>query len=571
MRTLGLLPVLGFMVVLPLVAAASGGETSCTVCHADPELFGADERLDLETHFAGDVHFESGLSCHDCHGGNPDPALADDMDAAMDPRFRDNPYRGVPDRTQIPRFCGQCHSDPNYMKRFRPDARVDQEREYATSFHGIALARGDTAVATCVDCHGNHGVLRAESPEAPVYPTRVAETCARCHEDAELMGPRGIPVDQRQRWTRSVHGVALIEKGDLFAPTCNDCHGNHGAVPPGLTSITFVCGQCHGREANLFRDSTKRDGFEQHREFLADAGEDGCAACHSDPDPAATYGGPRELTDCIACHGNHSVVRPNVTMLGLVPETPCALCHEDIDSSTAVLADVPGIRERYEKTRDELLSRAEQEGIPGERRFDWMVDRLLELPYHTETVVDDDGEERQVLRSEFEKLLERFRVGKAHHTFVDPATGDERIEKVRQCIDCHGPESTLAEEAHGYETARELMASMQELMLISARAERAILRAKRGGVEMREAQLDLSKAVDAQIALEVLVHSFDASEGSEFAKRREQGLEYARSAYEAGQQGLDELKYRRIGLYVTLGLIVLVLIGLALKIRTLGN
>ncbi|GAB4376185.1 MAG: hypothetical protein Kow0062_16120 [Acidobacteriota bacterium] len=567
---LAALVVAGGMALAPASAAAAE-QTSCTICHADADLFAEDEILDLERHFAGDIHLESGLSCHDCHGGNPDPGLADDMDAAMDPKYRPNPFRGVPARTGIPRFCGRCHSDPTYMKRFRPDARVDQEREYATSFHGKALARGDEAVATCIDCHGHHGVRTASSPEAPVYPTNVAETCARCHENHELMAPRGIPVDQRKRWERSVHGVALLEKGDLYAPTCNDCHGNHGATPPGLDSIAFVCGQCHGREAKLFRASAKRDGFEQHREFLQDAGEDGCAACHSDPDPAASYTGPRELSDCITCHGNHSVVRPNVTMLGLMPETPCAMCHEDLGDQTAALAEMPEIREHYEQVRDTLLAQAESDGLQGMERFDWLVDQAQELPWHTETVLGEHGEERRVLRDEFRDLFTRFRIGKAHHAFVDPATGEERLEKVRQCTDCHGPESTLADEPVGWHVARRYISSMQELMLLSARAERAILRARRGGVEMREAQLDLSKAVDAQIALEVLVHAFDAGDDSDFAKRQQQGVEHARAAWEAGLHGLDELAYRRRGLYVTLALIVLVLIGLGIKIRTMGN
>ena len=66
-------------------AAAEGiPETSCTDCHADPDLFDEDA-FDLEE-FAEDVHAEVGLSCQDCHGGNPDLKI-DDPDLAMDPDF----------------------------------------------------------------------------------------------------------------------------------------------------------------------------------------------------------------------------------------------------------------------------------------------------------------------------------------------------------------------------------------------------------------------------------------------------------------------------------------------------
>ena len=75
-------------------------------------------------------------------------------------------------------------------------------------------------------------------------------------------------MDQLARWQQSVHARALVERGDLSAPTCNDCHGNHGAMPPGVESVTFVCGQCHGREASLFRASAKHEGFVAHNEMF---------------------------------------------------------------------------------------------------------------------------------------------------------------------------------------------------------------------------------------------------------------------------------------------------------------
>ena len=41
-------------------------------------------------------------------------------------------------------------------------------------------------------------------------------------------------------------------------------------APPGLESVSFVCGTCHAREAELFRRSAKHDGFMQHNTvFLA--------------------------------------------------------------------------------------------------------------------------------------------------------------------------------------------------------------------------------------------------------------------------------------------------------------
>ncbi|RPH55952.1 hypothetical protein EHM82_04320, partial [bacterium] len=72
-------------------AAAPPARTSCTACHADTEMFD-EETARIVAAFRGDVHASVGLSCHDCHGGNPDPDLADDP-SAMDPDFARNPYR----------------------------------------------------------------------------------------------------------------------------------------------------------------------------------------------------------------------------------------------------------------------------------------------------------------------------------------------------------------------------------------------------------------------------------------------------------------------------------------------
>ena len=197
-----------FLLTLLLAGTAQsqpGSATSCVSCHQDADLFEGD-LLNIPALFQHDIHRSVGLSCHDCHGGNPDPELAGDMDAAMDPDYAANPYQGVPTKQEIPAFCGTCHSDADYMKRFKPDARVDQEQEYRTSHHGKALMAGDQRVATCVDCHGVHGIRESGDTESPVFPTHVAETCGSCHSDPAVMAGstlpdgRPVPVDQVMRW-----------------------------------------------------------------------------------------------------------------------------------------------------------------------------------------------------------------------------------------------------------------------------------------------------------------------------------------------------------------------------------
>ena len=142
----------------------------------------------------------------------------------------------------------------------------------------------------------------------------------------------------------------------------------------------------------------------------------------------------------------------------------------------------------------------------------------------------------------------------------DPNTGEPVTQPVRQCTDCHrDPEST------GTQVARTHLASMKQLIGMTARAERILLAAHRGGVETRDAQVALDSAVDSQIELEVLVHTFET--GGEFEEKYEEGTDYALEALVAGEASLDELSYRRSGLFVALAIILIVLIALGLKIR----
>lgn len=550
------------------------GSTSCIACHADEELFEPEETAIVES-LTTDVHAEVGLSCHDCHGGDPSPALADDMDQAMNEELDFNSYLGAPGRAETPRFCGRCHSDPAYMKRFRPDARVDQETEYATSHHGVALAQGDVNVATCIDCHGAHGIRRPADPESKVYPTNVAETCASCHADADKMrgyalpGGEPLPVDQYARWRASVHASALHDREDLSAPTCNDCHGNHGASPPGLDSVTFVCGACHGREAELFRASPKYSGFRDHNDYMGEAGDEGCAACHEAPEPQAEIVGIRNFGECTSCHNNHGTTRPTVGLFGYLPETPCSFCHERPGGFDESRTGTATGFERYRETRDRLLSEAAEAGLAGDAKFDWLVDRVRGLGYHT-VAGEVDELDRPLLRPEFENLYNKFRIGKTYYTYLDPVTGEEVQEAITRCSDCHAGDSTDPDETPGAATGIDLLARMRELTASIGNAERILLRARRGGVGVRDAEIELEYAVDAQIGLEVQVHSFDAGAGSDFLETHAEGLTRVNAAIVAGQAALQEIQARRRWLAFSLVVIVVTLIALGLKIRELS-
>jgi len=288
---------------------------NCVLCHTNPDmqdestLFKLRRPDDPNRHLdlrevVSDVHLRRGLSCSGCHGGTPD---VEDMPDEVYARWPDRETRQV-DRSWVPGFCTDaCHSQPGFMRRFNPSLPVDQMLKYRESRHGRAvLGHKNEKAAQCISCHGVHGIRRPDSPQSTVYPANIPATCGHCHADAKLMrnvkmddGKTPIPTNQLAQYTESVHGKALLEKHDFGAPACNDCHGNHAAMPPAVASVSQICRNCHVNNGKLFDGSPHKAAFERH-------------------------GWP----ECEVCHGKHDIAPPTDAMLGTGPGSVCKSCHD---------------------------------------------------------------------------------------------------------------------------------------------------------------------------------------------------------------------------------------------------
>jgi predicted CXXCH cytochrome family protein len=325
---------LASLLVVSAARAEGPGATvnNCVGCHKELE---DDDLTPPATAWDEDVHAAAGLTCASCHGGDPTANVDDgDYTRAMDPA---KGYTGVPAHRDIPSICGKCHADATYMHGFDPNLPVDQLAQYATSVHGKRLREGDEKVAECASCHKAHGVLSTKDPRAPVYPTKIPDTCGTCHSNAVTMSPYNIPTTQLEEYRQSVHGHALFVDGDLGAPTCNSCHGNHGAAPPGVDSVARVCATCHATQAELFGKSPHADAFEA-----------------------------MELPQCETCHGNHAVHAPSDTLVGTSKGAICLDCHSDGENAFTVAGS---IREQIEalksseSTASELVQKAGRAGM----------------------------------------------------------------------------------------------------------------------------------------------------------------------------------------------------------------
>ncbi len=316
---------LAFFVTVPL--SHSQTKDSCVECHS---LLSSPLDVTADT-FSHDIHAQKGLTCVSCHGGD---ASSDDPDKSMSVKAG---WKGTIDRKQVPQLCGSCHSDPAYMRQYNPSLRTDQLAQYRTSIHGKHLVTGDTKVAVCTDCHGVHNLRPPGDPQSNVNPVNIAKTCSRCHSDAAYMKPYGIPTDQFAKYNTSVHHEDLMVRGDMSAPTCTTCHGNHGAAPPGVDKVQNVCSTCHVFQAQMYEKSSHREAFD-----------------------AAS------LPGCVVCHSNHGITRPTDVKLSASSEGVCMQCHspgDDCDRARAGMLSELTVLDQKIKSADTQLALAESAGM----------------------------------------------------------------------------------------------------------------------------------------------------------------------------------------------------------------
>jgi hypothetical protein len=356
-QSLCLVTVIVFFSWIQAYAQDIQSKDQCFNCHAQ-----LDGRVKAPADmYKNDVHFRKGVPCSACHGGD---SKEEDMDKAMNKSIG---FIGVPkggavlkicskchaneyntliksvhgesstgkgviinncvtchgihnivpvkspgskvNGANIVNTCGGCHSNATFMKSYNPGINIDQLEKYKTSIHGQKVFKGDSKVANCASCHGSHDIMRVKDPNSKVYPNNIPGTCNKCHGNAEYMKEYNIPTDQYEKFRTSVHGVALLEKGDKNAPSCNRCHGDHGAAPPEVTSVTKVCGTCHVLNSQMFDQSPHKEAFDK-----------------------------KNLPECVVCHSNHGIVHPTDDMLGDGEKSICKQCHVagDNGSKTAI-------------------------------------------------------------------------------------------------------------------------------------------------------------------------------------------------------------------------------------------
>jgi predicted CXXCH cytochrome family protein len=191
-----------------------------------------------------------------------------------------------------------------------------------------------------------------------------------------------LPTNQLEEFEASVHGHALLERGDIGAPACNDCHGNHAAMPPEVASIAQVCRTCHAGNGELFDGSKHKEVFERNR-----------------------------WPECEQCHGNHAIAKTDDSMLSEQSNSLCYECHREHAK------DNPRCEATAEYFHSSITTLAGETESLGEL-IDLLAEKGLDVEPLAATVEELDDILREARsrihafeKSEFEELATRGREG----------------------------------------------------------------------------------------------------------------------------------------------------------------
>lgn len=207
---------------------------SCVDCHADagkelphpeklPTVACATCHEDISGEYVDSVHGRARIAkglvvaptCSSCHGTH-------DIKPPADPQSRVH-------RASVAANCTKCHEG------ILP--------QYVNSVHAQELTKGNTAAATCSDCHTAHRITRTEND---AWQLSVIEECGTCH------------LDRISTYRDTFHGQ-VTALGSARVAKCSDCHGNHAILPASNPASTIApqnkvatCRPCHANANENF-------------------------------------------------------------------------------------------------------------------------------------------------------------------------------------------------------------------------------------------------------------------------------------------------------------------------------
>lgn len=345
----------------------------CSSCHKDAPTKHIFHPQMLKS---GEKSGSPGLDCKNCHGthnvvstkaklskfyisnltnacGNCHKQVKSDIELSIH-------YKALMDGIPLAPNCLTCHKTKvsnSYIKQDSLKGKIAQEKlclschiekpevselvatqvafikAYERSVHGQALLKGNSKAANCVDCHSSHRVIKSTDEKSPVSKFNVAQTCGKCHDKIA------------KEFSESIHGTAL-QKRNVDAPTCTDCHGEHNILSPDdpRAPVSFrnvsvqVCSPCH---ASVRLSEKYGLSLRQPQTYST--------SYHG----LALRGGNTEAANCASCHGYHNI-KPSSDSTSTIHKSnlvkTCGKCH-------------PGANERFAMGKIHITERSKDEPI----------------------------------------------------------------------------------------------------------------------------------------------------------------------------------------------------------------
>ena len=283
------------MIEILILFSVIADSTGCFLCHSE-----------VRSKYKLSIHYSENVLCSDCHGGN---------ETALDiKKAHSGNFRGKFTKMDVIEVCSKCHSSAEKMAPY--GIPFDQKELYMMSAHGKLLLRNKN-VPVCSDCHGYHEVYKSQDKESSVNRLKVPYLCGNCHKD------------EFEDYAQSIH-FEYVKKGNGNSPTCVDCHGSHGAYPPGFRDIDKICGKCHIQARENFLKSP-------HYKPFIEMG----------------------LKECEACHDNHKVKQAGITLW----DGKCTSCHNEKEEAFKVKEEIKSLlieTENAYKFAEEWISKIEK-------------------------------------------------------------------------------------------------------------------------------------------------------------------------------------------------------------------
>ena len=253
--------------------------------------------------------------------------------------------------------CLGCHDNPDIVA-------TDDGRSLFVNYAELKNSR-HTGTA-CSQCHTEVNV----SKKRPCETIQKSVDCASCHAEVEA------------EYLVSMHGT-LAAKMDENAPSCKECHGNHGVLgklnpesPTFAINIPNLCGKCHreGEKATIRYKGSEKDIINHYTESIHGKGllksgltvtatctdchtahkelphtnpessinrnniSHTCGTCHHGIEEqfAKSIHSPlvsdteKKLPVCFDCHSAHEIRRADTEGFKLEIMSQCGKCHEQI-------------------------------------------------------------------------------------------------------------------------------------------------------------------------------------------------------------------------------------------------